>query len=92
MKKKLIVLLIMCLFILSLVGCGKSYQESANINENFTNKEHFTIVERHRGTSGTIGNYLIIYANDTKVMYIFSSVGITPLYNTDGTLQIYDGE
>lgn len=38
----------------------------------------------------------IVYANDTGVMYyIFlgsNSSGITPLYNADGTLQIYEGE
>ena len=36
------------------------------------------------------------YANDTKVMYYIeyggSSRMITPLYNADGTLQIYQGE
>ena len=38
--------------------------------------------------------YMIVYANDTKVKYFIcdgaSSYGITPLYNTDGTLQIYE--
>ncbi len=40
--------------------------------------------------------YKIVYANDTKVKYlVVSSVyryGITPLYNSDGTLQVYDEE
>ena len=39
---------------------------------------------------------VFVYANDTKVMYFIvsgsSTFGITPLYNTNGTLQIYEGE
>lgn len=42
--------------------------------------------------------YRIVYANDTKVKYFISSFdswnarsnAITPLYNVDGTLQIYE--
>lgn len=41
--------------------------------------------------------YKIVYANDTKVIYLVcisvNHFGITPLYNADGTLQIYgEGE
>lgn len=39
--------------------------------------------------------YAIVYANDTKVKYFVfrsgDSEGITPLYNADGSLQVYDG-
>ena len=39
-------------------------------------------------------NYYIVYAKDTKVKYmIFISghrFGITPLYNADGSLQLYE--
>ena len=40
--------------------------------------------------------YRIVYANDTKVKYLILSggnrYGITPLYNSDGTLQVYSDE
>ena len=44
--------------------------------------------------------YQIVYASDTKVKYLISyndsyqqgSFGITPLYNADGTLQVYGEE
>jgi hypothetical protein len=43
-----------------------------------------------------VNSYMIVYANDTKVMYYIDAYsiagGMTPLYNADGTLQIYDGE
>lgn len=51
---------------------------------------YFTIVKEW----GEFGKYKIVYANDTRVIYFVSShLGITPLYNADGTLQIYgEGE
>ena len=43
-----------------------------------------------------MGKCKIIYANDTYVMYFYFdgnyTSGLTPLYNADGTLQIYEGE
>lgn len=36
----------------------------------------------------------MVYANDTKVKYLMVNtgyaIGITPLYNADGTLQLYE--
>lgn len=95
MKKKLIVLLTICLLLLSLVGCSKSYQESTNPNyDNCIGKGYFTTVKQWG--SGMGYEYSIVYANDTKVMYFItiggSSFGITPLYNADGTLQVYEGD
>lgn len=41
----------------------------------------------------TLANYYIVYANDTGVKYIIVSsaykFSITPLYNADGTIQVY---
>ena len=43
---------------------------------------------------GEVNSYYIVYANDTKVKYFVKwtgyQFGITPLYNADGTLQIYE--
>ena len=93
MKKKLIVLFMICLILFSLVGCGKSYQEATNSNESGIGEGYFTTVKKW-GASGLNYSYYIVYANDTKVMYFIMAnnryiSGITPLYNADGTLQIY---
>lgn len=41
-------------------------------------------------------DYCIVYANDTKVKYLIgyytNMFGITPLFNADGSLQIYNEE
>lgn len=95
MKKKLLLLLIICILSLSLVGCtSKSYEEVIKESEKDYGSGYFTVITEW-------GNkieykYSIVYANDTKVKYLIIwggyHYGITPLYNADGTLQIYDGE
>lgn len=48
----------------------------------------------HNSLGGELDNYYIVYAKDTKVKYFIERTGyqfgITPLYNADGTLQIYE--
>lgn len=94
--KKLIKNIIVYILVLSLVGCGKSYQEA--ISDSGIQKDgecggYFTEL-----ISWESGFYkiVIVYANDTKVKYFMrnggNGWGITPLYNADGSLQIYEGE
>lgn len=94
MKRILALLLICVILIFSLVGCGKSYQEATNLNERGVGKGYFTTVKQWGGGGGY--DCYIVYANDTKVMYFIMgdsyTSGITPLYNADGTLQIYNEE
>ncbi len=94
MKKKILATIAVGLICVSAAGCGKLYQElidSNKVNETTMTDRYFTEIAEYGG-----GIYTIVYANDTKVKYlIFESYykfGITPLYNADGTLQIYDGE
>lgn len=101
MKKKLVLLLTMCILMFSLIGCADktNYQESIETTT-LTNDSngYFTVVREWDGKN--YNTYQIVYANDTKVMYLISynqhynqgAYGITPLYNADGTLQIYDGK
>lgn len=95
MKKKLIILLMLCILVFSLGGC-RPYEDSRR-GDAFGDDwgdGYFTIVE----SWGNVGScrFMIVYANNTKVMYFIDAHtvagGITPLYNADGTLQIYDGE
>ncbi len=97
MKKKLIALLAICILMFSLVGCGSETYDEATTKE--SNEDYvagyFTIITKWGGGVDE-GTYLIVYANDTNVKYLIIMCGyhygITPLYNADGTLQIYDGE
>lgn len=94
MKKRLLGILLCGMLALSCVGCSVSYQEATNTNnkEDYGNG-YFTVVTEWSENSRT---YRIVYANDTNVKYLIVAsgyqYGITPLYNTDGTLQIYKEE
>ena len=85
----LAIILVICI---SCCSCGKTYQEAtnqSNKNESSCNG-YFTVITEWGGN----GMYQIVYANDTKVKYFVEqggySFGITPLYNADGTLQVYE--
>lgn len=92
MKKKILAIILSGLVVLQCTGCGTTYQEATNTS-NFSDsfaKGYFTVITEWGGTP----TYRIVYANDTKVKYFvfFDGYrgGISPLYNTDGTLQIYE--
>ena len=77
---------------LSCVGCGTTYQEAttSSSSESFGNGYFTTITE----WNDVSNNYRIVYENDTKFKYFTVSTGykfgITPLYNSDGTLQLFE--
>lgn len=93
MKRKILTVTLICLLSLSCVACGgKTYSEVVSDNGSEINsfgRGYFTVI-----TEWGNGTYKIVYANDTKVKYFVISTGykggITPLYNADGTLQIYE--
>ena len=99
MKRKLLTLIIVCMLAMSCVyGCGKHKETTQevkvtdeSVSESFA-KEYFTVIAEW----GYSPSYKIVYANDTKVKYFIVydgyKCGITPLYNTDGSVQVYNGE
>lgn len=95
MKKKIALVLVLCAIATVLCSCSSTSYDEAKTSDmyNFSNG-YFTVIKEWGDTLHSIE--AIIYANDTGVMYyIFSKGyqgGITPLYNADGTLQIYEGK
>lgn len=97
MRKKLLAIVMAATMGLSAVGCD-NYQESVDISQDniIFGGGYFTRIKQWE----TFNNrYLIVYANDTKVKYFigydtgnYGKFGITPLYNADGSVQVYDGE
>lgn len=85
--KKFIIALLACTMCFGLVSCGVSY-ENANTEQKDMFNGYFTAVKTW-SKAGT--DYYILYAKDTGVMYLYYGYGITPLYNADGTLQVYEG-
>lgn len=79
---------IVILIIILLTGCG--YKEGDKILN-----DDFIIIEKYKDYTGNYCTYKI-YNKETKVIYLFINGayagGMSPLYNADGTLQIYEGE
>ena len=97
MKKKILAIIMAAMMTLLIIGCT-SYQEAANISQENDSVcgGYFTAINKWHSWHY---DYCIVYANDTKVKYFItygygnvSKFDITPLYNADGTLQVYDGE
>lgn len=95
MKKKICLALVLCLMATILCSCSSSYEEADTNPDNYFSKGYFTVIKSWDGGVDYPTEH-IVYANDTKVMYyVFLgnyTGGITPLYNADGTLQIYEGD
>lgn len=87
-------LFVLILSIMALILCGcENYNSEKIIHEEFAG-DYFTTINEWMPEDGY--TYGIVYANDTGVKYFICSggyrFGITPLYNADGSLQIYDGK
>lgn len=90
MRKIIIVMLCVCLL---LTGCGTKYENAEDVSKS-TAGEYFTVIkEWNDRTYGCAYHYQVAYANDTKVKYLtcmtVDGITITPLYNADGSLQVY---
>ena len=81
LKKVAVVLALMALSMVA--ACGNLYGESSD--------SYFTVVQTFDN-----GSVIVMYANDTKVMYVWRSyyrrAGLSPIYNSDGSLAIWEGK
>lgn len=75
-------------------NCFSTRYEEADTDTFSKFEGYFTVVKSWDNGCGEF--YYIMYANDTKVLYFCfmspsfnSDGGITPLYNADGSLQVY---
>lgn len=93
MRKKFLSIILSSVLALSCVGCGTTYQEATRKDSNSGNEAngYFVVITEW---DQSLRSYYIVYAKDTKVKYFITkdgySYGITPLYNADGTLQIFE--
>ena len=94
MKKKIALILVLCAITTMLCGCSTSYDEAKTSDTYTFSDGYFTVIKEWH--SDNMGECKILYADDTYVMYFYFdgnyTGGVTPLYNADGTLQIWEGE
>lgn len=89
MKKQLLIIAVMLALAFCLKGCGTANETNNEIKSKAENASMFVEIEQTH-------IWRIVYHRDTKVMYAVSrgvdNLGnFTPLYNADGTLQVYEG-
>lgn len=82
-------IIILALITLILTGCKTTTYKTNN--EIYWGK--FIVIEESHNIK--YGHLRIIYDKDTKVMYYYlmegSSRAISPIYNADGTVMVYEG-
>ena len=89
--KKIITLLLLVASILMLSSCssGGSGNIADIIDQMNSDYVNFEIVEEN-----TWDGWCVVYDKNTKVMYVildgFQSTGMTPIYNSDGTVKLYE--
>lgn len=96
MKKKICLVLILFIIAIMLCGCSSASYDEAKVSDTYAFSDgYFTVIKEWDG-GVNFPLEQIVYANDTGVMYYVYAYGyrggITPLYNADGTLQIYEGK
>lgn len=88
MKKKILVVALGLALCFGMTGCTKGdiEPESSYLANKYI--DLVTIYKKY-GTE-------VLYDKNTKVMYFLrqsgNQFGITPIYNSDGTVKLYDGE
>ena len=89
MKKKILAVVLGLTLCFGMTGCSKGDIEPES--SRFANK-YIDLVTIYIGDRGTE----VLYDKNTKVMYFVkwnnNQFGITPIYNSDGTVKLYDGE
>ena len=92
MKRLILVLTTALMCGMVFTGCKTTVTEDVD-NAYYQNAfNQFVVVEERR--NGDYGTLSIVYDKDTKVMYyIFTSdyrCGVTPIYDSDGSVKIYE--
>lgn len=90
MKKKIIAIVLGLTLCLEMTGCTKGDIEPES--SCFANK-YIDLVTIYKDNNCDTE---VLYDKNTKVMYFVEHTGyqfgITPIYNSDGTVKLYDGE
>lgn len=94
MKKKILAIALSLVLCFELTGCS-SQQSTVELTENDINNYIDLVVICERYTS-VLGLVAVVYDRNTGVMYLIKmsgyQFGISPIYNSDGTIKLYNGE
>ena len=90
MKKKILAVVLVLTLCLGMTGCKKGDIEPES---SILGNKYIDLVTIYKDDGQSTG---VLYDKNTKVMYFVRwgdyQFGITPIYNSDGTVKLYDGE
>ena len=90
MKKKVLVVVLGLTLCFGITGCTKGDIEPES---SYLANKYIDLVTIYKDYNY---NTEVLYDKNTKVMYFVKrsgyQFGITPIYNSDGTVKLYDGE
>lgn len=91
MKKKIAAIVLGLSICIGMTGCSNDMRDG-DVNFKYADNKYIHLVPVYDKNDGSI----VAYDENTKVMYLcvsgYSSMGITPIYNSDGTLKLYGGK
>lgn len=98
MNKKILAALLGLMLCFGIIGCGGNIESKANDVGNDSITKYFnlvTVCEEDLYSLGMVaGSEKIVYDKNTNVMYYIYDYsyqwGITPIYNSDGTVKLYE--
>lgn len=90
MKKKILAVVLVLTLCFGMTGCTKGDIEPES---SILGNKYIDLVTIYKDDEQ---NTEVLYDKNTKVMYFLKrsdyQFGITPIYNSDGTVKLYDGE
>ena len=90
MKRKILAVALGLTFCFGMTGCAKGDIEPES---SILGNKYIDLVTVYKDDGH---NTEVLYDKNTKVMYFVKwsgyQFGITPIYNSDGTVKLYDGE
>lgn len=91
MKKKILAVVLGLTLCFGTTGCGFSQVNNGYVNFKNADNKYIDMELVYQNNS-----VYVLYDKNTKVMYLcvegYNTMGITPIYNSDGTVKLYDEE
>ena len=89
LKKKIVAIVLGLTICIGMTGCSGKVRDG-NCNFTYVDNKYIHLITVYDRDDGNV----IAYDEDTKVLYLcvygYSTMGITPIYNSDGSLKLYE--
>lgn len=89
MKKKIAAIIVALSMCIGVTGCNEAYK-NGDYNFSHVDNEYIHLITVCDKEDGNV----VAYDKDTKVLYLcvygYNAIGITPIYNSDGSLKLYE--